>query len=134
MAQCAQDDPRSEARLPARGDLGTGVERVRGAADSGVHGTHDVRELEPPVDMELGRETNLDVSHPLGLAVLTQLERCPLERFAILEYGHGVPKPLEIFQEVGVAGPKDPFPKSLLCRRRQLDAVLAGQLDECAQA
>jgi hypothetical protein len=84
--------------------------------------------------VKLGREANLNVSHPLRLAVLAQFTRRPLERFAILKHGHRVAKSLEILSEAGVPGTKDRLPKAVLGQRRQLDAALAGQFDERRQA
>jgi hypothetical protein len=80
--------------------------------------------------VELRGESHLEVAHAFGLAVLGQLRGRALQRFGILEDGHRVAKPFEVFGKVSVARPEDLLPEALLGLGGEGYLALARQLDQ----
>ena len=67
--------------------------------------------------MQLGREADLDVAHPLGLVVLGQLVGHPLQGRPGLQDGRGVGESLEVVGQAGVLALEDQAAQSgLVCR------------------
>jgi hypothetical protein len=130
----ADDDAVLEGRLCAGRDGRPRVELVSGALEAAVHGPHHHYGVHVLVHVQLRREADLEVAHPLGLIVDRQLIRCTLKGDLALHHADRVAEAAQVLRQVRVAVLEHERPQPVLGVARQLDVVLAGQVDERADA
>jgi hypothetical protein len=83
--------------------------------------------------VKLRCEAHLDVADAVGLAVLGQLARRPLERLWILQHGDRVPESLEVLGQAGVARAEDQRFESFRRLRGKGHLAGAGHVDHRAE-
>ena len=108
----------------------------RPLGEPGQHRVHDLVEGQPLLDVQLGREPDLGVDHPVRGEVLGALGGDPLQRGLGLHDGDGVRERLQVaLQRAGVGGVPEPGAELRGVRTGQvLVAAFGGEVDDGGRA
>ena len=133
-AHRTQDDPGREGRLLSGRHHIASIESVGRSPQTSIDRRDDLAYVEILRDVELWRETDLQISHTFGLAVLGQLECRALQCLSIRKDGDRVLKPAEILGEIRVALAEHQLAHTLLGVGGELDLLSLREFDQGAQA
>ena len=130
MRSAQQMMPYSNGGSRPSGDLGTAIVGVARAAQAAVHRRQHLDRVEAGPHVQLRREAHLQVTDALGLVVLGELRRDALERLGRLHHADRVAEALQVVAEAGVTLLIYSLAQASLGVARQLQPVLARELDQ----